>query len=152
MTKPIDFSNLLNHIPLDKFTKEQKRCCILVWVAIESKLKYKDYNLPKMPTGYSTRLYAKGRGEMVSKNYMPDRIGEQIFINLSSANNEEELKIIAEELVDDIVEQCLILSEDLLYAARNAKSESVRLKYYNGMRSIEYLKVVFIISVTFFAK
>lgn len=149
----MDISNLIGKVPLNNFTTEQKRSCILMWVALNMKLRLKEYNInTKLPTGYSTRLWAVGRGNEGNRNYMSNKIQENITLNTIAADDQEELKEIMESLSNDIIEQAMIVSEDFLRAARNAKTEATRSKYYRAINSLEYLKVVFIVSVSNYAK
>lgn len=149
----MDLTNLLGTLPLNNFTEEQKRSCILMWVALNMKLRLKEYNInSKVPTGYSTRLWAVGRGNEGNRNYMSNRVLENIKINAIGADDEEEFKSIMADLAENIIEQAIIVSEDFLRAARNARTESTRSKYIRAVNSFEYLKVVFIISVSNYTK
>ena len=148
----MDFSNLFKTRALSEFTYEQKRSCILMWVALNMKLRLKEYNLPKAPTGYSTRLWGIGRGEKGTKNFMENRVKEHIKLNTLSAEDINSLTEVMEDLSNGIIEHALVVCEDLLRAARNAKTDSVRRKYYKAINNPEYLKVVFIISVSNYAK
>lgn len=149
----MDLSNLFGTLPLNQFSTEQKRSCILMWVALNMKLRLKEYNIDKKtPTGYSTRLWAIGRGKEGNKNYMSNIIMDNIKLNALAAEDQEDLKEIMGDLANGIIEQAMITSNDFLRAARNAKTESVRTRYYRAVNNPEYLKVVFIISVSNYAK
>ena len=149
----MDISNLFGKVPLSRFTFDQKRSCILMWVALNMKLRLKEYNInTKLPTGYSTRLWAVGRGNVGNRNYMSNKVLDNITLNTIGADDQKELKEIMKSLSNDIIEQAMIVSEDFLRAARNARTEKTRLKYYRAINSLEYLKVVFIISVSNYAK
>lgn len=148
----MDLSNFYGAKPLNFFTYEQKRSCILMWVALNMKLKLKEYNLPNSPTGYSTRLWGVGRGKENTRNFMENRVKDNIKLNTLGAEDENSLKEIMKDLSTNIVEHSLIVCEDLIGAARKAKTESVREKYYKAVNNSDYLKVVFIISVSNYAK
>ena len=150
----MDFSNLMNpnNFSINDFTHEQKRSCLLTWVGKNLRLKLKEYNLSDAPTGYSTKLWAVGRGNIqTSKTFMENRVKEHIKIATLSADDELELKEILEEMTNEIVEHSLIVSQDLFSAARRAKTQSVRNKYYKAVNNPEYLKVVLIISISSYA-
>lgn len=147
----MDISNLITSVPLSQFTREQKRSCILMWVGLNMKFKLKQYNKVGQPTGYSTRLWAFGR-ESGTHTKMSNKIKENIVLNLGSAADVEEMKEIMNEISDGIIENAMIVTEDLIREARNAKTESVRRKYLKAMNNPEYLKVAFIISTMYYAK
>ena len=147
----MDISNIIREINLDVFTKEQKRAAILMWVAYKIKFRLKDYNMRNAPTGYSTRLWAAGRGSK-GKTSMPNRIQENIELQTFSAKNSEEVNEILKEISDEIIENSIIVTEDLLRAARNAKTAIVRNKYLKAINNPEYLKTAFVISVLYYAK
>lgn len=149
----MDLSNLYGVRPLSDFTIEQKRSCILMWVALNMKLRLKEYNQPNSPTGASTNLWGVGRGQnRESRNFMENRVKSNIIINTLGADDQDELKKIMEDLANGIIEQSIIVGDDLLKAARNAKTQTVRNKYYKATNNPEYLKVVFIICVSNYAK
>lgn len=150
--KNMDISNLVSEVPLSRFTKEQKRKAILVWVANNIKIRLKHYNFDKkMPSGYSTRLWVDGRAGN-NNTRMNSTINENIAMNLGSASNEEEIKEIMTEISDGIIENSMIVTEEFLKAARNAKTESVKNRYIKASNNPEYLKVAFIISTLYYAK
>ena len=150
--KNMDISNLVSEVPLSRFTKEQKRKAILVWVANNIKIRLKHYNFDKkMPSGYSTRLWVDGR-DGNNNTRMNSTINENIAMNLGSASNEEEIKEIMTEISDGIIENSMIVTEEFLKAARNAKTESVKNRYIKASNNPEYLKVAFIISTLYYAK
>ncbi|WP_064606967.1 hypothetical protein [Streptobacillus moniliformis] len=147
----MNLSNLIPKVNLKDLTKEQLRSIFLSWVAEHMHFRLKDYNIKNKPTGYSTRLWVKGRK---SKTFtkMNDLVNENINIHVLAANNEAEVKEILQELSNDIVEQSLIISQDLINNALNAKTEKVRKSYMRALESPEYLKVAFILSVIFYAR
>lgn len=148
----MDFSNLVGHIPLSQFTKEQKRICILMRVASEFRfMKLKDNNVPKAPTAYSTRLWGVGR-KAKGTTKMVNRIEEDIKLQVSGTEDEHEIKEIMNEISNEIIEHSLIIMEDLLRAARNAKTPSVRRKYIKAINNIEYLRMTFMLSIVYYAK
>ena len=150
--KKMDISNLISEIPLSKFTREQKRTAILVWVAMNIKIRLKYYNFDKnMPSGYSTRLWAVGR-KGTTKTKMENIIDNNIAMNIGAANNDEEVIEIMEEISEGILENAMIVTEDFLRAARNAKTLEVRNRYLEASNNPEYLKVAFIISTLYYAK
>ena len=150
--KNMDISNLVSEVPLSRFTKEQKRKAILVWVANNIKIRLKHYNFDKkMPSGYSTRLWVDGRAGN-NNTRMNSTINENIAMNLGSSSNEEEIKEIMTEISDGIIENSMIVTEEFLKAARNAKTESVKNRYIKASNNPEYLKVAFIISTLYYAK
>ena len=148
----MDLSNLVGHIPLSKFTKEQKRICILMRVASEFKfMKLKDNNVPKAPTAYSTRLWGVGRNAK-GNTKMINRIDEDVKLQVLGAEDEEEIKEIMNEISNEIIEHSMVVMEDLLRAARNAKTLNVRRKYIKAVNNPEYLRMVFMLSVVYYAK
>lgn len=148
----MDLSNLVGHIPLSKFTKEQKRICILMRVASEFKfMKLKDNNVPKAPTAYSTRLWGVGRNAK-GNTKMINRIDEDIKLQVLGAEDEEEIKEIMNEISNEIIEHSMVVMEDLLCAARNAKTPNVRRKYIKAVNNPEYLRMVFMLSIVYYAK
>ena len=64
----------------------------------------------------------------------------------------EEIKEIMTEISDGIIENSMIVTEEFLKAARNAKTESVKNRYIKASNNPEYLKVAFIISTLYYAK
>lgn len=149
----MDLSNLYAIRPLKDFTIEQQRSCILMWVALNMKLRLKEYNQINSPTGPSTSLWGIGRGkDRTSKTFMENRIQNHIILNSLAADDQDSLKNIMKDLGNNIIEQSIIVGEDLLKAARKAKTSKVRNKYYKATNNPEYLKVVFIICVSNYAK
>ena len=138
----MDLSNLVGHIPLSQFTKEQKRICILMRVASEFKfMKLKDNNVPKAPTAYSTRLWGIGRNAKGSTK-MINRIDEDVKLQVLGAEDEAEIKEIMNEVSNEII----------VRAARNAKTPNVRRKYIKAVNNPEYLRMAFMLSVVYYAK
>ncbi len=149
----MDFKNLLPKMPLSAFNHEQKRSAILSWVADNSKIKLKFYEVPKgTPTARSTDLWQGGRAEVGNKVFMVNRINQNISLHILAADNDEELKEILNDISDGIIEQALIVCEDMFRAALNAKTKAVRKKYFNAIENIEYLKIAFILGVCGYAK
>lgn len=143
----MDIQNLIGSVPLSKYTPEQRRIAILTLVAKNLKVRLKDYNVSGAPTGYSRKLWGKGRGVEGKKNYMPDRVKEQIELN--------ELGIIEEDafiIADGIIEQSLIVMEDLLNAARNAKTSRVRNNYINALNNKAFMLSTLELSIYLYAK
>ena len=150
--KKMDISNLISEVPLSRFTREQKRMAILVWVAYNIKIRLKHYNFDeKTPSGYSTRLWADGR-KGNENTRMNSAIKENIEMNLGSASNQEEIREIMNEISEGIIENSMIVTEEFLKAARSAKTEAVRNRYIRASNNPEYLKVAFIISTLYYAK
>ena len=150
--KKMDISNLISEVPLSRFTREQKRMAILVWVAYNIKIRLKHYNFDvKTPSGYSTRLWADGR-KGNENTRMNSTIKENIEMNLGSASNQEEIREIMNEISEGIIENSMIVTEEFLKAARSAKTEAVRNRYIRASNNPEYLKVAFIISTLYYAK
>lgn len=147
----MELNNLIQSVEIDALSNEQKRNIILTWVANHMLFRLKDYNTKNNPTGYSTRLWAKGRNSTTFTK-MNNIVNDNIAINILAGNNENEVKEIMQELADNIIEQALIVSQDLINSARNAKTEKVRRTYTKALESPEYLKVVFILSVIFYAE
>ncbi|KYM45694.1 hypothetical protein [Fusobacterium necrophorum] len=149
----MNFNNLLPQIPLERFTLEQKRSCILTWVAYNLKIRLKEYNLPDSPSGYSSKLWTVGRGvDRSTKSFMENRISENIKLNITGADSIEELKEIMDEISLGIVDQALIVCEDMFRGALQAKTRTVRMKYAKALDNPEYLKIAFIIGVSNYAK
>lgn len=148
----MDLSNLIQQIDISKLTPAQKRSCLLSWVAMNLKLRLKDYDVNKGPTAYSTRLWAVGRGKENSKNYMKNLIQENIRLNTLGAQDNDEVYEILQEMAEGIVEESLIVCEQTFMEARRAKTERVRNKYYKAMNNLEYLRVVFIIATSNYAE
>lgn len=150
--KKMDISNLITEVPLSKFTREQKRIAILVWVAQNIKIRLKYYNFDKkVPTGYSTRLWVDGR-KGNQKTKMESTVLNNIAMNIGSASDEEEIKDIMCEISEGIIENAMIVTEEFLKAARNAKTPAVRNRYIKASNNPEYLKVAFVISTLYYAK
>ncbi|MEG2848091.1 MAG: hypothetical protein RR904_04850 [Bacilli bacterium] len=143
----MDIQNLIGSVSLSKYTEEQRRITILTWVAKNLKIRLKDYNISGAPTGYSRKLWGKGRGIEGRKNYMPDRVKEQIELN--------EMGIIEEDsfaIAEGIIEQSLIVMEDLLNAARNAKTSRVRNNYINAFNNKAFMVSTLELSIYLYAK
>lgn len=143
----MDIQNLIGSVPLSRYTEEQRRIAILTWVAKNLKVRLKDYNITGAPTGYSRKLWGKGRGIEGKKNYMPNRVKEQIELN--------EIGVIAEDsiaIAEGIIEQSLIVMEDLLNAARNAKTAKVRNNYINAFNNKTFMISTLELSIYLYAK
>lgn len=147
----MNLNNLFSKISIQDLTAAQKRSCLLSWVALNLKLRLKDYDVNKGPTAYSTRLWAVGRGEPGSRNYMKNLIKENIILNIDGADSKEEIYEILKEMADGIIEESLIICEELFAEARQAKTQKVRDKYFRAMNNLEYLRVAFIVATSNYA-
>lgn len=147
----MNLNNLISKITIQDLTPAQKRSCLLSWVALNLKLRLKDYDVNKGPTAYSTRLWAVGRGEPGSRNYMKNLIKENIILNIDGADSKEEIYEILKEMADGIIEESLIICEELFAEARQAKTQKVRDKYFRAMNNLEYLRVAFIVATSNYA-
>lgn len=147
----MNLNNLFSKISIQDLTPAQKRSCLLSWVALNLKLRLKDYDVNKGPTAYSTRLWAVGRGEPGSRNYMKNLIKENIILNIDGADSKEEIYEILKEMADGIIEESLIICEELFAEARQAKTQKVRDKYFRAMNNLEYLRVAFIVATSNYA-
>ncbi|WP_320046499.1 hypothetical protein [uncultured Ilyobacter sp.] len=148
----MDLSNLIGSVPLSKFTKDQKRVAILTWVAENIKIRWKDYNVDGCASGFSQRLWGAGRGEAGNRGYMPDRAKENVELLKGFASTDEETNEIMKEVAENIIENAVIFAEDLLKAARNAKTENVRKKYLNSMQNQEFMLALLQISLLLYSK
>lgn len=148
----MDLNNLIQQIDISKLTPAQKRSCLLSWIAHNLKIRLKEYNIDKAPTGYSTRLWTAGRGTPEAKNYMKNLIEQNIKLNILSASSSEEIYEILQEMAEGIIEESLIICEELFIEVRNAKTARVRDKYRKAMNNLEYLRVVFIIATSNYAQ
>ena len=147
----MNLNNLISKITIQDLTPAQKRSCLLSWVALNLKLRLKDYDVNKGPTAYSTRLWAGGRGEPGSRNYMKNLIKENIILNIAGADSKEEVYEILQEMADGIIEESLIICEELFAEARQAKTQKVRDKYFKAMDNLQYLRVAFIVATSNYA-
>ena len=147
----MNLNNLISKITIQDLTPAQKRSCLLSWVALNLKLRLKDYDVNKGPTAYSTRLWAVGRGEPGSRNYMKNLIKENIILNIDGADSKEEIYEILKEMADGIIEESLIICEELFAEARQAKTQKDRDKYFRAMNNLEYLRVAFIVATSNYA-
>lgn len=137
-------NNLLELIPKDKLmqvlTKEQKRMAILTYVAQNLKIKWKEYNVPDCASGFSIRLWEGGRGKKSQqRGFMQNIVSNHIDLQLLGSENEEELKELLEDIVNNIIEHSMTIVEQALKSARNAKTPSVRRKYLKSMNDKFFL-------------
>lgn len=147
--KKMDISNLVGQIPISNFTKEQIRVAILTWVAKDLRFRLKDYNVNGLPSGVSRRLWEAGRGTKGNKGYMENKIDAHLAKNIDFEKSIEE---ISEEISQNIVEDSIIIMEDFLKAARNAKTQAVRSKYLKAMGDREFLVSTFHLSIFIYCK
>lgn len=147
----MNLNNLFSKISIQDLTPAQKRSCLLSWVALNLKLRLKDYDVNKGPTAYSTRLWAAGRGEPGSHNYIKNLIKENIKLNIGGAESKEEIYEILQEMADGIIEESLIICEELFAEARQARTQRVRDKYFKAMNNLQYLRVAFIVATSNYA-
>lgn len=143
----MDIHNLIGTISLNKYTQEQRRIVILSWVAKNLKIRLKDYNITGTPTGYSRKLWGNGRGTEGKKNYMPNRIKENIELNEIGLLDED-----TEAIANGIIEQSLIVMEDLLRAAQNAKTAKVRENYIKALNNKAFMISTLELSIYLYAK
>lgn len=147
----MNLNNLFSKISIQDLTPAQKRSCLLSWVALNLKIRLKDYDVNKGPTAYSTRLWTAGRGEPGSRNYMKNLIKENIILNVGGAESKEEIYEILQEMADGIIEESLIICEELFAEARQARTQRVRDKYFKAMNNLQYLRVAFIVATSNYA-
>lgn len=147
----MDISNLTQHIPMASFTKDQIRSGILTWVAEDLKFKLKDYNIEGCPGGFSRRLWGAGRGTEGKRGYMEDIISSNVKLN-TDGSSLDELEQAQEELALNLIDNSLIVLEDLLKAARNAKTEKVRKKYLMAMNNKEFLLSTLQLSIVLYSQ
>ncbi|MDK4482061.1 hypothetical protein MWG07_11615 [Fusobacterium necrophorum] len=148
----MDLSNLIPKISISDLNAGQKRSCLLSWVAMNLKLRLKDYHTNGGPTAYSTRLWAAGRGKENTRNYMRNLIRDNINLNVLGARDNDEIYEILQEMAEGIVEESLIICEQMFVETRRARTERVREKYWKAVDNLEYLRVVFIIAVSNYAE
>lgn len=141
----MDIQNLIGTVPIEKYTPEQRRITILSLVAQNFRIRLKDYNVNGTPTGHSRKLWGKGRGILGNKNYMPDRVKEQLELN-------EQFEADEDIIANEIIEKSLVIMEDLLMAARNAKTRRVKNNYINALNNREFMLSTLELSIYLYAK
>lgn len=151
----MDFNEVILLLQTGKYEEEHKRVAVLTWVAEKLEIRLKDYDLvgePNTPGGVSVRLFGKGRGTEESKNYMPDRVKQQIELELEDAESPQEFKEILAELGYKIIENSIIVVEDLLIAGQEAKTSLVRKRYRSSLENRKFLEMVFHLTLVLYAQ
>lgn len=133
-------------------SEEEKRAAILTYIAKNLKIHWKNYNVKGCATGFSLRLWEGGRGsDPAKRGFMVNRVTTNIELQLDGAETNEESEALIRNLVTNIIEHAMIIVEDALKAARNAKTASVRKKYLDSMNNGAFLLAALQISVILYA-
>ena len=151
----MDFKEIMILMQTGKYTEEHKRVAFLTWVAERLEIRLKDYDLvdsPDSPRAVSVRLFGKGRGTEESRNFMPNRIKQQIELQLEDAENQEEIKEIMIELAYKIVENSILVIEDLLLAGQEAKTPKVRKNYIHSLENRKFIEMVFHLTLVLYSQ
>ena len=145
--------NLIKRTEFTELTKEEIRIVILVWVSENVQIKLKDYNIENAPTARSTKIWSVGRGKNpFSNTYVSNKIKEDIKLEIGGAEKETEIKKIINEISENIIEHSMEIVEELIQAAKNAKTEKVRKKYTLAVYNQDYLKLAFLLSTLFYCE
>lgn len=136
-----EFDYLKKYVaPISALSPEHKEIAVQTYLAKNLRYRLKDYIInEEHPTPYSNRLWGKGRGTLGEKNFMTNKIDEDIKLQVTSANDQEELEEIFREVGWNLIERSVTVAEMLLKDARNAKTKAVRDKYNKAMHDDEFL-------------